>query len=149
MKYAAGYGMAWMCYTQLYYIYETGEAIQVSLMNINYRKKSNKQIYIWTVFQNNSFDAILYEVNWYNLPRDVQKDIAHLINRMQNGVKLTAGLFGCVNREFFKLVCVVSDFNESFCVSKWFNRVSITDYQQNLQVHHVLIEFWFMNEFAE
>lgn len=49
---------------------------------------------------------MLCEFNWYNLPKDLQKDVMHLINRMQNGVKLTVGPLGSVNREFFKLVRV-------------------------------------------
>lgn len=55
-------------------------------------------------FQNNGHDEIWSEINWYNLPTDLQKDFMHLINRMQNGVKLTVGPLDSINRKFFKIV---------------------------------------------
>lgn len=35
-------------------------------------------------------DALI-NMNWYHLPMSQQKDLAHMLNRMQNGVVLTQG----------------------------------------------------------
>lgn len=48
-------------------------------------------------------DAI-YDTKWYYLPMDLQKDVAHLINRQQNGVKLSVGPFSTLNMEFCYIV---------------------------------------------
>lgn len=46
-----------------------------------------------------TMDLQSYESNWYNLPIKHQKDMMHMINRKQNGTKITVGPFGVINRE--------------------------------------------------
>lgn len=54
--------------------------------------------------QNDGFAEMIYDFNWYKLPIEYQKDIYYLIQRKQNGPKITAGPFGDYNRELFKVV---------------------------------------------
>lgn len=70
MGYSAGYGMALISYVQFYYVCEFGEDIE-----------------------NNGFTEMLYYTNWYSLPIKYQLDIAHLINRKQNGLKITSQFY--------------------------------------------------------
>lgn len=58
--------------------------------------------------QDNGLDALLYETKWYILPKDFQKDLMHLTNRMQNGVRLTVGPLDTINRELFKIVSIAA-----------------------------------------
>lgn len=43
-------------------------------------------------------DAI-YQSNWYTWPVNLQKDMIHLMNRKQNGVRLSIGPFATLNNE--------------------------------------------------
>lgn len=61
-------------------------------------------------------------------------DIMHLINRKQNGVAITIGPFGSINRELFKIVnefCIQSNMSRSksfiLCVLDFF-----PDYKQSV-----------------
>lgn len=67
MGYSAGYGMALISYVQFYYVGEFGEDIE-----------------------NNGFTEMLYNTDWYSLPIKYQLDISHLLNRKQNGLKITS-----------------------------------------------------------
>lgn len=124
MDFVAGYGMAAMFWIQLLYICNLGEHIQVSEIVDDYEfiysmmwyshffpvvNLSNKIHELGEVMfpQDNGFADILYNIEWWVLPLDLQKDIMHLINRKQNvnGIKL--GPFGtCINRDVFKIVCI-------------------------------------------
>ncbi|XP_055298571.1 uncharacterized protein LOC129566554 [Sitodiplosis mosellana] len=88
MGFVAGYGMSLMAWVQFFYVCEVGEQVESS-----------------------GLDEILYDINWYNFPKEMQKDLMHLINHRQNAAALTVGPFGNVNRN---LVTVVTNKIYSF-----------------------------------
>lgn len=54
--------------------------------------------------QENGLDNLLCELDWHYLPNDLQKNVMQLMQRTQNGVKLTVGPFETINREHCKVV---------------------------------------------
>lgn len=64
----------------------------------------------------------LYDTKWYYLPVDLQKDVALLINRQQNGVKLSIGPFSTLNMEccyivsFYNVIQLTNQI--TFCILK-------------------------------
>ncbi|XP_031632756.1 uncharacterized protein LOC116346703 [Contarinia nasturtii] len=76
LEFPAGYGNAVVSYIALLVICYMGENI----------KTANEKI----------CDS-LCNLAWYHLPKSQQKDIAHMLNRMQNGVNLTQGPFKCLD----------------------------------------------------
>lgn len=112
MGFAAGYGMAAICYVQVFYVCEFGESIEVwsFLYSFNF---SCSELHSEILFQDDGFADVLYNAQWYNLPINYQMDIMHLINRKQNGTTITIGPFGTINRELFKIVSNYH-FNEKY-----------------------------------
>lgn len=56
------------------------------------------------IAQNDGFAELLYDSNWYRLPKWCQLVMIHLINRKQRGVKITVGPFANINRELTTIV---------------------------------------------
>lgn len=63
--------------------------------------------------QNDKLVKVLYEFKWYLLPTSDQKNVMHMILRMQNGIKLTIGPFQELNYEALKIVrkCLILVFS--------------------------------------
>lgn len=93
-----------------------------------YFKTIFHQFYSKICNQDNGLDRLLY---WYNLPNELQKDVMHLINLKQNGVKITAGPLETVDRELFK---IVSFFGSSGLFLRILMTIlsSITDHRKDL-----------------
>lgn len=64
-------------------------------------EKFTRQIII---MQNDKLVEILYDFKWYLLPTSDQKNVMHMILRMQNGITLTIGPFQQLNYEALKIV---------------------------------------------
>lgn len=54
--------------------------------------------------KDDGYADVFYHSKWYNLPLKYQNNIRLMIHRKQNGVTLTRGPFGNINREVFKNV---------------------------------------------
>lgn len=52
----------------------------------------------------------LYNSNWYALPIKYQRDMLYLMRNNQNSSKLTIGPFGPINRELYKIVHFLIEF---------------------------------------
>lgn len=61
--------------------------------------------------QNDKLVRVLYEFKWYLLPTSDQKNVMHMILRMQNGIKLTIGPFQELNYKALKIVRKCFNFN--------------------------------------
>lgn len=75
------------------------------------------------------------------MPLEQQKDIIHLINRKQNGVNLTVGPFGSVNRELFGVVSALKSSNfpiNDIFLFAWFEPfILVLGEQDDLFFHNV------------
>lgn len=109
MGYKGGYGIAVISYFQMAVLCYIGQNISDRVLN-NF--KYNPNLTIFHTFphfsiqlaQNERLLDILYDFKWYLLPTNDQKDIMHMINRMQNGVDVTIGPFQKLNFETLKIV---------------------------------------------
>lgn len=97
------------------------------------------------LFKDDGFADVLYNTQWYNLPLNYQLDIMHLINRKQNGITITIGPFGSINRELFKIVSYYR-FNGKYSII-YFNHLHFMfiDYKQGLLFCYVSAQLYCLN----
>lgn len=104
MNYAAGFGMAMMTYAQIFYFCETGVINKNLICLQSLTQLQPDSFWIIGKKQENGLDNLLCELDWQYLPNDLQKNVMQLMQRTQNGVKLTVGPFETINREHCKIV---------------------------------------------
>lgn len=107
MNFAAGYGLAIVQWVQLYFVCELGENIQVisfvKTLIASFSFEFHERFY--SIFKDNGFGKMLYEVEWELLPTDIQSSIMLIIRRNQYGNGLKFGPFeNYINRETFRMV---------------------------------------------
>lgn len=69
--------------------------------------------------QNEDISKTLVDIPWYKLPKDQQLNIAHVLNRLQNGCTLTIGPFSELNFETSTNVSFICKFHK--CMAGWGN----------------------------
>lgn len=113
---------------------------------INYCRVLIISPFIFDVFfcaKNGGFDKIFYDSKWYNVKTtNYQQFILMMICRKQNGVKISVGPFGNINRELIKQVC--SSIHQRNVFRLFFPKIFISnfsDYKQSLLFRYVFIEF--------
>lgn len=147
MNFLAGYGIAVISLVQLFFFCEVGEHIEVIMsFDINHfivREKFSSILFV-EFFQNNGFEAMIYNFEWYNLPNKYQNDIMFLIQRKQNAARINAGPFGDINCLLFSVVrsyfLVIHFIRMIFIKIKTISIIN-TDYEENLLTCDVLIKF--------
>ncbi|XP_031616517.1 odorant receptor 67d-like [Contarinia nasturtii] len=84
MDYPAGYGLAVVSYIQMAVMCVLGQHISD---------------------RNDRLVTAIYDFKWYLLPKDDQKDVLHMLLRLQNEVSFTIGPFEELNFETLKNLC--------------------------------------------
>lgn len=78
------------------------DRVRSSILSVGYRFI---EFFPHSVFQNNKIrDALYSELKFYLLPVELQKDVIHMINHMQNGILLKIAPFGPLSLESLKTV---------------------------------------------
>lgn len=92
MDFPAGYGNAIVSYIALLVLCYMGQNIDSAVyFVVNFILKFLQTVTsdAWIFLQNETICDALANMKWYCLPLSKQKDVAHILNRMQNGVVLT------------------------------------------------------------
>lgn len=105
MAYPCGYGLAVMSFTQMILLCALGACIEERvILLINFSSIGYLFITIFIQQNDELADALYSDLLWYHLPADLQKDVANMINHLQNGATLTIGPFEILNWETAALV---------------------------------------------